>query len=63
MIIFFLLKTLYFLKSLKFVIAYIENIIEKQFNANGPRIIRIGKAININLKTKLIFSFNKDNII
>ena len=62
-IIIFSLKILNFFNFLKLIIAYNEKINEKQFNANGPRIMKTGKDININLKIMFIFSFILDIII
>ena len=43
--------------------AYKENIIEKQFNKKGPKIINIGKDNNRNLKTTSILVLILDIII
>ena len=48
---------------LKFIIAYNENINEKQFNKKGPKIINIGKDNNRNFKIRSILLLIFDIII
>tara|TARA_Y100000816_G_C26040566_1_gene545006 strand:+ start:335 stop:682 length:348 start_codon:yes stop_codon:yes gene_type:complete len=62
-IIIFLSKILSFFKSLKLYRAYKEKIIEKQFNASEPIMIKIGNSNIDNCKIKLIFRSIFINII
>ena len=59
----FLSKILRFLKSLKLYRAYKEKIIEKQFNASGPIIIKTGNDNIDNCKIELTFRSILINII
>ena len=52
-----------FFNSLMLRIAYKENMIEKKFNAAGPKIIKIGKENNKNFNNKSVCFFNKFFII